>query len=195
MKSLLMMDCYTLWRQLKLFLVVVLLYAVGALVSGAYEMLSFSFLFLCMLPYYLVQLTPDTLFLILPCTRRQIVQERYLSILLSLLPSLLLSVACVLAGGSLLIPVFQIAACLTILAVLLPLVLRFGPVKARLFTILTVALFFGSSGAIVGGVMGTDLKPIESTLSAVSWATLGGSLILLGISYLISLRIYEKREY
>lgn len=195
MKSLFLMDGYTLWKQLKFFLVVVLLYAVGSLVSGAYEMLSFSFLFLCMLPYYLMQLMPENMFLILPCTRKQIVQERYLTVLLALIPSLLLTLACVLAGGSLLIPVFQMASCLMILAVLLPLVLRFGPMKARLFTVLIIALFFGSNGAIVGGIMGTDLKPIGFTLSVVSWAALGGSLVLLWISYLISLRVYEKREY
>lgn len=195
MKSLLLMDVYTLWKQLKFFLVVVLLYAVGSLVSGAYEMLSFSFLFLCMLPYYLMQLTPEVIFLILPCDRKLIVTERYLTVLLALIPGLILILACALSGGSIIIPILQMSSCLTILAILLPLVLRFGAVKARLFTILMFALFFGSSGAIVGGLMGSEVPEPGQMLKLTAWGALAVSLVLLGISYLVSLRIYERREF
>lgn len=197
MKCLLKMDCYALWKQLKFFLAIILLYILFSLVSRQYSMLGFSILFLCMLPYYMMQMTQETLFLILPCNRKRIVQERYLTALLVLIPGLILSLVSRLLLGpeSLSMLLLQLSACLLILAIQIPLIYKFGTVRARLLLLFTMALFFGSSGAIAALVSSVQETEILRTLGLIAWIALPVSVALLGVSYLISLAIYEKKEF
>lgn len=202
MKSLLLLDWYTLWKQLKLFLFFILFYAVISLVSQSYMFLGFSVLFLCMLPYYLVQMNDsgrmDAVFLLMPNSRSSIVKERYITALISALLSLPLMLPTWLVMGidALFMLVFQLAAGLLVLALLLPLAFKFGATKSRLFTLLMLALFFGSSG-MVTGLLDEDVSVLSlgSWFQTLTWLAVPASLVLLGVSYLVSLRVYDKREF
>lgn len=202
MKCLLMLDWYVLWKQFKLFLFFILFYAVISLISQSYNFLGFSVLFLCMLPYYLMQINDggqvDALLLLMPAGRTKIVQERYLTALIIALPALLLMLAAWLTVGreAAFMLMIQLAAGLIALALLMPLVYKFGATKFRMLMLLMLALLFGSNGVIVG-LLEEDIPVLNlgSWFQVLAWWAVPIALVLLGVSYLVSLRIYEKREF
>lgn len=197
MKALLRLDGYCIWSQFKLFLVVIFLYGIGALLSRQATFLLFSILFFCMIPYYLMQLTQGKFCLLLPCTRRQIVQERYLSLLLLIPPILVLLLLARLIVGpdSLPLLLFQLSSCLLIQGILIPLFYKFGAAKARLLLILTMGCFFGSSAALAAFAGESISFAFSGHLTLVAVAVLFLTLAVLWVSYRISLAIYEKQEF
>lgn len=202
MKSLLLLDWYTLWKQLKMFLFFILLYAIISLVSQSYMFLGFSVLFLCMLPYYLMQMNDsvhmDAVFLLMPNSRSSLVRERYITALIAALLALPLMLAAWLVVGldAVFMLVFQLAAGLLVLSLLLPLAFKFGAAKSRWLMLLMLALFFGSSGAITG-LLEEDISLLSlvNWVQTLVWFVVPATLVLLGVSCLVSLRIFAKREF
>ena len=203
MKSLLLLDWYTLWKQLKLFLFFIAFYAAMALMSQSYAFLGFSVLFLCMMPYYLLQLNDgsrvDALLLLMPVSRTTVVAERYITALLSAACALpiFLAAGLIMGGDAVTLLALQLAAGLLVLALLLPLAYKFGATKSRMLMLVMLALFFSTSGIISGLLTEDSSLPevaIDHWVGILARFALPGALVLLGVSYLVSLRIYEKRE-
>ncbi|MGM9593559.1 MAG: ABC-2 transporter permease [Candidatus Onthomonas sp.] len=204
MKSLLLLDWYTLWKQLKLFLFFIAFYAVMALMSQSYAFLGFSVLFLCMMPYYLLQLNDNThvdaLLLLMPVGRTTVVAERYVTALLSAACALpiFLAAGLIMGGDAVTLLVLQLAAGLLVLALLLPLAYKFGATKSRMLMLVMLALFFSTSGIISGLLTEDNGLPeiaIDHWVGILARFALPAALVLLGVSYLVSLRIYQKREF
>lgn len=203
MKSLLLLDGYALWKQLKLFLGFIVLYPILALVSQNLIFMTFSTLFLCMLPYYLLQInnsrTVGALMQLMPLSRSTVVAERYLSALLSVACALpiLLILRLVSGPDAAILMVLQIAACLSILALMLPLAYKLDPTKSRLLLMALMFLFFGATGAIsnLTGDLPLSEIALDRWVPVLTAAALPVALALLGVSYLVSLRIYQKQEF
>lgn len=134
----------------------------------------------------------------LPLTRKQVVDERYLMTLLSFLAlfGVTLAVQAVvllpkgrgedlvqLAG---LLPCFGLAAP----AILLPVSLRYGVEKGRLVYFFIIGLVVAA-----GLVFSSDLLQVSGTIgNGGVAAVLLGALLVFGASWLLSIRIYAKRE-
>ena len=193
MKSLLLLDWYTLWKQLKLFLFFIVFYAAISLAGQSYSFLGFSVLFLCMMPYYLLQLNDstrvDALLLLMPVGRQTVVAERYVTALLSAACALPIFLAAWLVMGG---------EAVALLALLLPLAYKFGATKSRMLMLVMLALFFSTSGIISGLLTEDNGLPeiaIDHWVGILARFALPAALVLLGVSYLVSLRIYQKREF
>lgn len=204
MKSLLLLDWYTLWKQLKLFLFFIVFYAAISLAGQSYSFLGFSVLFLCMMPYYLLQLNDstrvDALLLLMPVGRQTVVAERYVTALLSAACALpiFLAAGLVMGGEAVALLALQLAAGLLVLALLLPLAYKFGATKSRMLMLVMLALFFSTSGIISGLLTEDNGLPeiaIDHWVGILARFALPAALVLLGVSYLVSLRIYQTREF
>lgn len=202
MKALLLLDGYTLIKQLKLFLVFIVLYAGLSLYSGEFMLLGFSAMFLVLLPYYLMQFCEssrtDALFLLLPNDRKTIVQERYLTILLTLVPVglLILVIALILNTESALLVLTECALGMAVLSVIVPLVYKFGVTKSRMILIFAVAVL-GASGGAMGSVLGDEAAAFLSgnLFHAIALLSMPLALVVVFISYRISLAIYSSSEF
>lgn len=203
MKSLLLLDWYTLWKQLKLFLAFILFYAVLSLVIQNAQFLAFSLMFLCVMPFYLLQINEgsrfDVTLLLAPISRRLIVGERYVTVLMSAVLSLPLMLATwlVLGADAALILVFQLSVGLVLIALLLPLAYKFGSTKSRIFMMLLLVLFFVFAGASQSLYenMGAVLSVFGNWFLLFIRFSLPAALVLLLVSYFISVQIYEKRSF
>lgn len=202
MKALLLLDGYTLMKQLKFYFVFLTLYAGISLYSGQFMFLGFCVMFLTLMPYYLMQYTEstksDALFLLMPCSRKTIVQERYVSVLLTLIPAALLALATLLVMGpdSALLILAECGLGLTLLSVALPIVYRYGVAKTRLILVCIMAALGGLGGGI-GSRLGESAPGLFSE-TLPFWLpilTLVIALSALLISYHVSLRVYTKREF
>lgn len=211
MKGLLWKDVYTIWKTYSLYGLIMLAFLAG----GAFLDNSFILLY----PGCLVGLIPASLFNIdeksgwnvysatLPLPRARLVSVRYLLTLLLSLGTLLLYLlvrgAMVLyrGGGSgafftRLSLMFSVE--LLCPAVMLPCVLKFGYNKGSVAYFVFLGLIFG---AMMGGMTALDIMIIAggtggSVLArTLLWALPLAAAALFGLSWLLSIRIYEKKEF
>lgn len=141
----------------------------------------------------------------LPITRKMYVAEKYLFSLMCVVTGLSLSAILMLVTGNMnseaigFIVGYAMAA-IFLLSALLPIELKFGPEKGRIAMIVIFAIVF----ALVFGikkVVGVDkLASILISLEkmneiAVMCILAGIVIILLGISYFISCKVMEKKEF
>ena len=141
----------------------------------------------------------------LPITRKMYVAEKYLFSLMCVVTGLSISAILMLVTGNMnseaigFIVGYAMAA-IFLLSALLPIELKFGPEKGRIAMIVIFAIVF----ALVFGikkVVGVDrLASILISLEkmneiAVMCILAGIVIILLGISYFISCKVMEKKEF
>ena len=141
----------------------------------------------------------------LPITRKMYVAEKYLFSLLCVAAGLTLSLALMIVTGNLssdgiLFIVGYAVAAILLLSLLLPIELKYGPEKGRIAMIIIFAIVF----AVVFGlkkVIGADqIASALITLGNMNEVLLAGILgagvlVLLIVSYLISCRIMQKKEF
>lgn len=141
----------------------------------------------------------------LPITRKMYVAEKYLFSLMCVTAGLTLSLVLMTVTGNLssdgigFIAGYAAAAIL-LLSLLLPIELKYGPEKGRIAMIIIFAIVF----AVVFGlkkVIGPDqIASVLITLEKMNEVLVAGIvgagiIVLLLISYLISCRIMEKKEF
>ena len=141
----------------------------------------------------------------LPITRKMYVAEKYLFSLLCVAAGLTLSTVLMAVTGNLSSESIEFiagyaAAAILLLSLLLPIELKYGPEKGRIAMIIIFAIVF----AVVFGlkkVIGPDqIASLLIALEKMNEVLLAGSvgaaiIVLLLISYLISCRIMEKKEF
>jgi len=140
----------------------------------------------------------DCFALSLPLSRRQLVAAKYLFVLimaaaLFLLDGILCGILVPFGlrfSEALLVFCGCFAAGICLIAVFFPLLYRFGIERARLFYLLLVLLPVG--GRLLAGKLGLSLPEVD--WSAVILLSLPAALALLGISYLISAWIFQRKE-
>lgn len=200
MKGLLMKDLLNLKRQGGIILLVLAMYGLFAFSSGMSEVLgSMICVFGAMLPVtalaYDERAKWDKYALTMPVTRRQMVISKYLLGLLLTAVALVINVAVQAIKSPvdpweiLLMPLCLAGVGVAFLALLMPLLFRFGTEKARLLMLLMVAI-------PVAGVMLLANRniPLPDENMQIALLLLI-PLILLAVSIPLSIRIYEKKEF
>ncbi len=195
MKGLLLKDVYVLTAQMRFFLVLILLFAV----IPSYSMSGFAIIYAAMLPYTSIAYDErskwDQLAGMMPYSTRQVVLSKfmlgYLCVAIATAVSLLS--ALVIPGGKASPSSLLTAACvaLTIMAVTLPFMLRFGVERGRmLFILVIVAAACGSM---------TAMETINESGAALPQVlTLGAPVLAVAanlISLPISFRAYARRSF
>lgn len=196
MKALLLKDYYVLWKQMRFFLCFILVFS--ALPGGFNGV--FAVTYAALLPYSCIAYDErskwDQLAAMMPFSPRELVLSRYV------LGWIAATVACVLSlvlqcvfstlfdtGFFPVTLVLSFFACLTTLAITLPLIFRFGVERGRLIMFLIIFLVCGSAGAL-GAVADTasGLPP------AAVWLLVPISLVLTILSVPLSVRWYTRHQ-
>ena len=198
MKALLMKDCFVLWKQLRIFIFVMLVISVF---NGGFGNV-FVVIWAAMLPYtamaYDERSKWNQLAAMLPYSRRDVVLGKYVfgwlvaavaavaSLILQLIVSALFHYGQVVPAAS----VLAFFTSLCILAVTLPLMFRFGVEKGRLVMFLIIFLVCVAAGAM-GGILeetstgGRIPAPVGVGLPAVA-------VVLTVLSIPLSIRLYRR---
>lgn len=203
MKGLLIKDFYTLTKQLKLFLLVIVFLS---LMQG-YSSASFAFVYSAMLPItslaYDERSKWDKLAVMLPYSKRSIVIEKYLLGYICLAAVAILSFSVktaisILSGKPItaesfteLLPV--ICAAVLFLAINLPFMFKLGVEKGRIVFIASIVLI------VAGGIAFTDIINQWVDLLQVDFVLFTPAIILLAIvvnalSIALSISIYRKKD-
>ena len=201
MKALILKDTYVIWRQMKYFLVLILLFS--ALPSGFNN--AFAVIYTSMLPYtalaYDERSKWDQMASMMPYSSRDIVLCKYVfgwlciggaAVLSGLLQAALsLVIDRAFLPGTL---AMSVLGALCILAISLPLMFRLGVERGRLGMFLIIFLVCGAAGAIAHIAESVGSGTVFAFQGPVLGVTLLAALVLTAVSVPLSMRFYTKRQ-
>ena len=200
MQALILKDFYVMWKQTRIFLLVILVFSA---VPGSFNAV-FAVIYSAMLPYtamaYDERSKWNQLAAMMPYSDRDIVLSKYafgwLFILAATAASLILQAVFSLvwpAASSASPAALLLALCVSVgvLALTLPLMFRFGTERGRLVMFLFIFLVCGSAGAVAGIAPDLDRTP---TLFSVLLAAALTAVVLTAASVPLSIRLYRRRR-
>ena len=201
MKALIIKDTYVIWRQMKYFLILILIFS--ALPSGFNN--AFAVIYTSMLPYtalaYDERSKWDQLAAMMPYSTRDAVLSKYvfgwLCIGGAAVLSGLLQMALSLVVDRVFLPgvmVLSVLGALCILAISLPLMFRLGVERGRLGMFLIIFLICGGAGAIAHIAESVGSGTVFAFQGPVLGVTLLAALVLTAVSVPLSMRFYAKRQ-
>ena len=201
MKALVLKDTYVIWRQMKYFLILILIFS--ALPSGFNN--AFAVIYTSMLPYtalaYDERSKWDQLAAMMPYSTRDAVLSKYvfgwLCIGGAAVLSGLLQMALSLVVDRVFLPgvmVLSVLGAVCILAISLPLMFRMGVEKGRLAMFLVIFLVCGAAGAIAHIAESVGSGTVFAFQGPVLGVTLLAALVLTAVSVPLSMRFYTKRQ-
>lgn len=201
MKALIIKDTYVIWRQMKYFLILILIFS--ALPSGFNN--AFAVIYTSMLPYtalaYDERSKWDQLAAMMPYSTRDAVLSKYvfgwLCIGGAAVLSGLLQMALSLVVDRVFLPgvmVLSVLGAVCILAISLPLMFRMGVEKGRLAMFLVIFLVCGAAGAIAHIAESVGSGTVFAFQGPVLGVTLLAALVLTAVSVPLSMRFYTKRQ-
>lgn len=201
MKALILKDTYVIWKQMKYFLVMILLFS--ALPSGFNN--AFAVIYTSMLPYtalaYDERSKWDQLAAMMPYSARDIVLGKYvfgwLCIGGAAVLSGLLQAALSLVIDRAFLPgvmALSVLGALCILALSLPLMFRLGVERGRLGMFLIIFLICGGAGAVASIVENMNNGTVFASLGPVLVIMLLAAVLLNAVSVPLSMRFYAKRQ-
>lgn len=211
MKGLLRKDILMVGGNIGFLLIFIILYTLLSFFTGSIDFTAIVLiLIMVMLPFNTLSYDElyqwDRYVLTLPVSRKQVIQSKYM---FTLLLAVIALVFCVtmgwLFGGDwrdvLLRDLIFLASALLTVAVALPCALKWGLQKGRLIMI----LLCGIAGGMIGGLgiiteYGGGLRivlpiGVVVTEELIVFGALGIALLALLISYKISCKIYEKKQF
>ena len=199
MKALIIKDTYVIWRQMKYFLILILIFS--ALPSGFNN--AFAVIYTSMLPYtalaYDERSKWDQLAAMMPYSTRDAVLSKYvfgwLCIGGAAVLSGLLQMALSLVVDRVFLPgvmVLSVLGAVCILAISLPLMFRMGVEKGRLAMFLVIFLVCGAAGAIAHIAESVGSGTVFAFQGPVLGVTLLAALVLTAVSVPLSMRFYTK---
>ena len=199
MKALILKDTYVIWRQMKYFLVMILLFS--ALPSGFNN--AFAVVYAAMLPYtalaYDERSKWEQMAAVMPSSTRDIVLGKYvfgwLCIAAAAVLSLLLQAALSLVSSRVFSPAMMVMSALgglCILAISLPVMFRFGVEKGRMAMFLIIFLVCGTAGAISSIAVSGDGAKFSFQGPALV-ILLIAAVVLTAVSVPLSQRFYRQR--
>ena len=201
MKALILKDTYVIWRQMKYFLVLILLFS--ALPSGFNN--AFAVVYAAMLPYtalaYDERSKWDQLAAMMPYSTRDIVLCKYVFGWLciggaAVLSSLLQTVLSLVIDRAFLsgVMALSVLGALCILALSLPMMFRMGVEKGRLGMFLIIFLICGGAGAIASIAENMNSGTPFALQTPILAVLLVAALVLNAVSVPLSMRFYTKRQ-
>lgn len=207
MKGLILKDLIALRKQGKIALLLIGFYAVYAFVTKNSSMLGAMAAVLCtMLPITTLSYDEfnkwDRYALTLPIRRRTVVQSKYvLGVMMNVAATILVTIVSIILmpfmgdveiGEILTVVAVTGMASLVLLAVILPLLFKFGVEKGRM--LMMGVVFLPTMLVILLGQMGIP-APDPELLKLFGYASPVLAACLLLISYNISSAIYQKKEF
>ena len=201
MKALLIKDSYVIWKQMKFFLLIILVFS--AIPSSFNNV--FAIVYASMLPYtalaYDERSKWDQLAAMMPYSTRDAVLSKYvfgwLCIGGAAVLSGLLQMALSLVVDRVFLPgvmVLSVLGAVCILAISLPLMFRMGVEKGRLAMFLVIFLVCGAAGAIAHIAESVGSGTVFAFQGPVLGVTLLAALVLTAVSVPLSMRFYTKRQ-
>lgn len=200
MQALILKDFYVMWKQTRIFLLVILVFSA---IPGSFNAV-FAVIYAAMLPYtamaYDERSKWNQLAAMMPYSDRDIVLSKYafgwLFILAASAASLILPAALSLvwpAAGSASPAALLLALCVSVcvLDLTLPLMFRFGTERGRLLMFFIIFLVCGSAGAMAS--IAPDLDRTPSLFSVLLTAALA-AVVLTVLSVPLSIRLYRRRR-
>lgn len=209
MKGLLIKDLCLIWKTSKMFILMLcVIFAFSAISPMNLNMYCFAFVLIGILTNSLMGIEErdgsDKYFLFLPVSRKLIVAEKYvLSALLISVPTLLM-IAIEFINST---PLMQIAVMVLIAIVFglvfpiicLPLTFRFGFFRARVVFICFGGLLGAGSAFIMSSSVFLEIFSIEEFSKIINLQNLSAVtllvLILYVVSFLLSVKLYQKRDF
>lgn len=207
MKGLILKDLYITKNNSRFYLLILGLFGIVSLAQGDGGM---SFLPFCVILFSVLVISSlsydelakwDRLALCMPITRRQVVASKYVLHLIftavGVLLGLLIGVLSLLIHDDgdyralLTLVATSAAIALVYGALVLPLIFRYGPEKGRIMIILLALV----PAALVGTGISIGGSPSEELIARLVYFAPAAALILFGISYPISVKIYEKKQF
>ena len=201
MKALLYKDAMVLWKQMKVMLLLILVFSV--LPSGFQN--TFAVLYAALLPYsalaYDERSRWDRMAAAMPYSAREMVTEKYLFGWIAALGTLILTLSLRLVsqyllrmgeGASVEMLLMAFFGSLVAMAVTLPLLFRFGVEKGRLAMLLLIGLVCGGAAGVAGMesfASGSIAGSIPALLLAAALAVAANA-----VSIPIAARCYAARE-
>ena len=201
MKALLMKDFYTLWRQLKVYLLVMLVISVF---NGSFGNI-FITIWAALLPYtamaYDERSKWDQMAAMMPYSTRDVVLGKYvfgwLCIAAAAVLSLLLQAVLSLVSSRSFSPAMMVMSALgglCILAISLPLMFRMGVEKGRLAMFLIIFLVCGGAGAIASIAESMGGGTAFAFQGPILAAMLIAAVVLNVVSIPLSQKFYQRRQ-
>lgn len=207
MKGLLLKDLYQTWKNYKPYFLIVIFFSVISIWGNENAFfIAYPFFFMGMIPVGLISLDEGSKWEVfcgtLPCTKAAVVSGKYLIGLLAALPALALMLGAQLlrmslAGawnGAELVGLLSVCLILALLiqTITLPMAFWLGSTKGRIFQLAALAVFFG--GTAVVGTVWSGTQPAFLRSGAAPWAVALAVLGLYALSWVVSVRVYEKWE-
>ena len=199
MKGLLLKDYYMTVKYCRMLILMVLIFAAVSAVSNSIFLISYQFIIAGVLPVSLYAYDEKSGWCsyadAMPYSRAQQVSAKYISALVFIcLVMLICTVGKALTGDSFIedfsLLVMLCGTGLLSAAVLLPFVLKFGSEKGRwaYYAVIIIACVIAAAVFDTGSAVALELT---GTAAA---CILAGCVLLFGLSWLLSIKIYEKRE-
>lgn len=210
MKGLLLKDFYMAVKYCRMVLILAVFYMVIAALSTEFNLFYFMF------PMILCSAVAISLFSYdekskwnqtcgaTPCSKRDMVTVKYLDMLLCIALFIVLSALAWVARGLRMggvdvrglvrMMAVMLAAGLVSPCIMLPVVFRFGSEKGRIAYYVVIGLMFGAL-FLINSAAGEQTGAMTAMLpQAVYPLAALGALVLLGLSWMLSVRLYEGRE-
>lgn len=210
MVGLIIKDLYLTAKNFKLYFIIVVIFLACSFVERLYTINSvisfyifYAYMLIAMIPIVLYALDEQDRWcaysMTLPVSRREYVSGKYIisiictvfNILIWLMTRLAPAVSSPLAGaGNTAVPLSMVFSASLLIPVLsLPFVFKFGSAKGRIFSLFFVIVFAVAIGNISTSGLHIDLN--EGMITALMYIL---PLALFAASWLLSIRIYEKKE-
>lgn len=199
MKALLLKDTYVIWKQMKIFLLIILVFS--AIPRGFNS--AFAVIYAAMMPYtamaYDERSKWDQMAAMMPYSTRDIVLGKYVfgwlciaaaAVLSALFQGLLSFLG---AGLSLALLAMSVLSGLCVLAITLPMMFRFGVEKGRLAMFLIIFLVCGSAGAIASITVSEGSGTAFAFQDLILPVLLAAAVVLTAVSVPLSMRFYRER--
>jgi hypothetical protein len=206
MKGLLKKDLYMFWGYTRFFLLMAVLFVIlSGYASGSLFLLVYPMIIVAILPVTLLSYDERFKWNIycdaMPLTRKQVVSEKYLLTLIVSLIMLLL--VCLSNGIALLIrrePLSQLLEIITVLlpfglvapSLILPFIFFLGPEKGRIAYLVLIGCFCAAA-LILSDKLITNLPQMGRPAIGLLLVLCISALVFAG-SWLVSVRLYQKRE-
>ena len=200
MQALILKDFYVMWKQTRIFLLVILVFSA---IPGSFNAV-FAVIYAAMLPYtamaYDERSKWNQLAAMMPYSDRDIVLSKYVfgwlfilaataaSLLLQAVLSLVLPAARSASPAALLL---ALCVSVCVLDLTLPLMFRFGTEQGRLLMFFIIFLVCGSAGAVAGIAPDLDRTP---TLFSVLLTVALAAVVLTAASVPLSVRLHRRRR-
>lgn len=206
MKALIQKDVYVLWKQMKLFVIVMLVIMAG---NGSFGSV-FVVIWCAMLPYtalaYDERCKWDQLAAMMPYSPRDLVLSKYVlgwlcagaaGVLVLAAQAVIRAFRLPLETGSPLAVLLSFCASVCVLAITLPLMFRFGVERGRMGMFLLIFLVCGGAGALTaigdpGGASASGNTAALLSMAAVLAPV--AAVVLTAVSVPLSLRICAARR-